>query len=928
MQPMSYKIKNRFIAISFCSLFILTACPKAPTLPLTEFKDEFVIAEIQSDADIADLADKYLEDRSKGWVISEFNSIETITPGQKKVVVVPLEPFNLGGLEPMGYQTVPILAYHRFSKSRSKKINVSEKAFEAQMKFLKENNYHVIGLNQLSDFCEYNAPIPSKAVVITIDDGSQSFWDIAFPILKKYNYPFTIFIHTAFIGNKRTLTWDQLKQIAEHGGNIQSFTMSHRNLAKIRKKESFREYLIDVEKEIVQSKQKIKRKLDQECQYMAYPYGATNQLIIKLLKKHGYRAALGTDRGSNPFFVIRYNMHRSFIFSDYDLKKFKKNLVIYKGPEHVLPKPHNLIKGDPALVATPEPTLISLSKNYMAKAQELQLNAKFTNALYYWEIANRLNPENREIYLKTDELKKFTTSEAEKYFEKGKSFYNQKAFAKAQDAFLTALRYNPNHVMALNYLIHKSERKEVTLYKVKKGDTLIKIANTIYKDPQTDILIAFYNDLTSPIKLEPGTLLKIPVLQKTLTERLRFRDKLNKAHKLLKAGEFDKVLTLIDEILEKDHSNNEATLIGNAVYLQWAKKLRDKKKFSRALGKLSEADPNDKGVDRLRAELEKKLQNVLTQVSAEMEKVDALFQAGQIEKVSTIGVKIRAIDYQDKKAADLINTKFFQMGHQLSNQNKAHAALQMYNIVESGYNGLSQAIADVMSKIEKRTKARLDEAQNLMKSDQNDKKVLTVIDEIRKYSYLNAEVSDIVNSTCLHIGQQMKAKNRFFTAIEMFKKIDTDTPFYEQAKKEISATQNEMPQYVEKLLNAGQFEKALSTAEQILGMAVLNKEAVDLPNKIYYQWGQKLRREKKYLEAVAKLNKADANYPGVLKEYKALQKEMKKQATIYLKRGEDAYIAEKFKEAEIEFTKCLALDADKQKKKKNLIRVRQILKNQ
>ncbi|MFZ8263692.1 hypothetical protein ACO1KZ_15325, partial [Staphylococcus aureus] len=72
-----------------------------------------------------------------------------------------------------------------------------------------------------------------------------------------------------------------------------------------------------------------------ECQYLAYPYGATNPLIIKMLKKYGFRAALGTDRSGNPFFVNRFRMHRSFIFGDYDLKKFHENLVVFKaiGPD-------------------------------------------------------------------------------------------------------------------------------------------------------------------------------------------------------------------------------------------------------------------------------------------------------------------------------------------------------------------------------------------------------------------------------------------------------------------------------------------------------------------------------------------------------------------------------------------------------------------
>ncbi len=925
MQPASYKIKSRFKAIALVFLLILTACVekqivnKGDDPPKRIFPfEEFVIAEIQSNADIADLANEYLGDRSKSWIISEFNSIRNVTAGQK--VVIPKEPFNLGGLESGGYQTVPVLVYHGFSKNKPiTKWNVSEKAFEAQMKFLKKKKYHVISLNQLSDFCEYKAPIPSKAVVITINVGYQSFWKIAFPILKRYNFPFTIFIIPDWIKQKNTLSWAQLKTIAQQGGDVQSFTMSFRNFNENKNQASFRKYLKNVEYEIEQSKMEIEDKLGQKCQYLAYPDGVTNPLIIKLLKKHGYRAAFGSNSGGNPFFADRYRMRRSFIRSDYDLKLFEKELIVFKkklivskSAELTLPKPDNLpdnINGAPEV--PPEPSLVYLSKNYMHKAQELANNSYFTMALYYWKIAGRLDPANNEIRQATANLKKITRDEADKYYGKGKFFFNQNAFDKATDAFFAALIYNQRHEKALEDLTDLSKRKEYKYYKVKKGDKLKKIANKMYKNRNAAILIAFYNDLDAPIKLEEGDTLKIPDSQNipipTPQPPSPHSKKIKKALKLFEARRFEKAFTLAEEILEKDPSNTKTIDLKNAICLEWAKKLRDDKSLSRSSEILIKADPAYKGVDRLREEMEKELKQVYDQVRGLIKEINALVQAKQFENLMAITEKIVDIAIQNREAADLANTEFVKISQKLSAQNRFGYALELCNKIDDP-SVREKAVNNVFTDIEERTKSSLNKLKNAIQSEKYDKKVLAVIDEIWEYAYLHPDpgLRESINRACLKRGREISAHGRYSLAIEMLKKVQTDSSVHDESEKAVlAATQNWLLD-AKKLSNAGQFKKALTTTEQILKAGLLEKEAIELRNKIYLLWCQKLRREKKYDDALSKLNKADKNYAGV-------KKEKKKLAKIYFKLGDNAYINgtfEDLKKAEKASVICLKLEPD------------------
>ncbi|HSB77669.1 MAG TPA: LysM peptidoglycan-binding domain-containing protein, partial [Candidatus Methylomirabilis sp.] len=142
--------------------------PPPPSARPRVFPD-FVAVIAQPGDTLPSLAARYLNDSSLDWRIAEFNGISALKPGQE--VVVPLGPVDLGRVTSHGYQTVPVIVYHKFSKQVSDRMTVREDAFEEQMAFLKRNGYRVIRLDDLFDFLERKRPIPRKSVVITFDDG-------------------------------------------------------------------------------------------------------------------------------------------------------------------------------------------------------------------------------------------------------------------------------------------------------------------------------------------------------------------------------------------------------------------------------------------------------------------------------------------------------------------------------------------------------------------------------------------------------------------------------------------------------------------------------------------------------------------------------------------------------------------------------------
>lgn len=299
----------------------------APQVPAATFPS-FVVVTAQEGDTFSSLAAAHLKDPSLGWLISDFNDIQAITPGVE--LVIPLKPYERGGLSRNKYQTVPIISYHKFSETRVKdKMTVTVAAFEEQMRLLKDRGYNVITLDQLADFLEFRAQIPKKSVVITIDDGWRSFYDLGYPILKKYGYPATLFIYTELItGSRKTLSWDQVREVAANGIDIQNHTKTHRDLSKPAERESFREYFDAVQAELTVAAKTIKDKTGREPKYLAYPFGSTNHLMIALLRKHGYRGAFTVQRGGNPFFLNDFLVGRSMIYGDMDIQQFERNLVV------------------------------------------------------------------------------------------------------------------------------------------------------------------------------------------------------------------------------------------------------------------------------------------------------------------------------------------------------------------------------------------------------------------------------------------------------------------------------------------------------------------------------------------------------------------------------------------------------------------------
>jgi len=196
---------------------------------------------------------------------------------------------------------VVIFGYHRFVNNvKRPDTEITPAAFEAQMQELKNKGIAVIPMQDLLAWRRGEKAIPAKSAVITFDDGWKSQYEVAWPILKKFNYPVTLFIYTEGIkpghfSGGESMSWEQLAEMRDAGLDIQGHTATHSDLRKpydkiAKKKLSPEEYEQWLDKEINGSKQMIEQKLGVKVNCFAVPYGFHNDHIRDVAMKAGYEA--------------------------------------------------------------------------------------------------------------------------------------------------------------------------------------------------------------------------------------------------------------------------------------------------------------------------------------------------------------------------------------------------------------------------------------------------------------------------------------------------------------------------------------------------------------------------------------------------------------------------------------------------------------
>jgi peptidoglycan/xylan/chitin deacetylase (PgdA/CDA1 family) len=206
---------------------------------------------------------------------------------------------------------VVVFCYHRVEASGGGALALTPQLFEEHMQKLKDNGISVISMQDFLAWRRGEKSIPAKSALITIDDGYVSGYEVARPILKKFGYPFTVFVYTKYISSGgKSMTWEQLAEMRDEGVEIGSHTISHIALNSTRGKtpEAYEAFL---QEEIVGSKKLLEQKLGIKCATFAYPEGKYSSRVLEVVKEAGYEVAFGTygqrvTHGAPAYRIGRY----------------------------------------------------------------------------------------------------------------------------------------------------------------------------------------------------------------------------------------------------------------------------------------------------------------------------------------------------------------------------------------------------------------------------------------------------------------------------------------------------------------------------------------------------------------------------------------------------------------------------------------------
>lgn len=239
----------------------------------------------------------------------------------------PYPGLQAGADEPNGHyyrNRVLVLMYHDVSATPTDVRSLSAAKFERQLRLMKDNNFHWISMRQYRDFILHRRPVPENAVLLTFDDGYESFYKYAYPLLQKYKAPAASFLIVDTVGNSKMpgvekLNWDQVKEM--HRGGIEFFSHTYNShyygptdargkhpepalssrlyLKDKGRRETEKEYETRVDADLRQANDVLKQELGEDNHVLAFPYGAFSKPLLRICKSRGIDVTLTVKSGLN-----------------------------------------------------------------------------------------------------------------------------------------------------------------------------------------------------------------------------------------------------------------------------------------------------------------------------------------------------------------------------------------------------------------------------------------------------------------------------------------------------------------------------------------------------------------------------------------------------------------------------------------------------
>ena len=206
------------------------------------------------------------------------------------------------------------LMYHRFEENKYPSTNIRIDDFKKHISIIENNNIKFINPNNFEEELKNNKL--QRKILLTIDDGFLSFYENAWPILKKKKIPFILFVSTREVGANNYMTWKQIKELSKE------------NFVEIGNHSHTHEYLVDESKELIVEDIKksisiFKEKLGKNSEFFSYPFGEYSLEFKDIIESFGFKYAFGQHSGVMDETKDFYELPRYPINEKYgELKRF------------------------------------------------------------------------------------------------------------------------------------------------------------------------------------------------------------------------------------------------------------------------------------------------------------------------------------------------------------------------------------------------------------------------------------------------------------------------------------------------------------------------------------------------------------------------------------------------------------------------------
>jgi biofilm PGA synthesis lipoprotein PgaB len=219
---------------------------------------------------------------------------------------------------------VLVLMYHHLSPNPETPSTISVDNFEEQLKLMRDNNFNWITMKEYRDFILHQSPVPDNAVLLTFDDGYESLYEYAYPLLQKYKAPASSFLIVDKVDNPKhggfkKLTWEQIKIMHQNGIEFFSHSYDSHTYAKSnasgtsknailagpmylenkKRKETEEEYKLRITKDLKRANDILQKKLGVQNHVLAFPYGLFSEPLLKVCEELGIDVTLTVKKGIN-----------------------------------------------------------------------------------------------------------------------------------------------------------------------------------------------------------------------------------------------------------------------------------------------------------------------------------------------------------------------------------------------------------------------------------------------------------------------------------------------------------------------------------------------------------------------------------------------------------------------------------------------------